>query len=138
MDKPMPRSWLWGQQGDLVEGALTFPLLVLVTLALLNFSLAGVASVSASNAANYAARTAAVSQSDPTGVAYWTALSAVQGSIGSYQIQILRADSYAGGQVTVEVGWSVPNFFSGLMPLFGQSAETLDGRAVATFRKEGW
>jgi len=37
------------------------------------------------------------------------------------------------------VSWRVPNFFGGLLHLFGAgSSETISGQAVAVFRKEGW
>ena len=49
-------AWLNDPQGDMVESALTMPLLILVTLAFVNLALAGFASVTANNAVNYATR----------------------------------------------------------------------------------
>jgi len=43
-----------------------------------------------------------------------------------------------GGQVTATVSWRVPNFFGGLLHLFGVgSGDVISGQAVAVFRKEG-
>ncbi len=43
-----------------------------------------------------------------------------------------------GGQVTATVSWRVPNFFGGLLRLFGAgSDDVISGQAVAVFRKEG-
>jgi Flp pilus assembly protein TadG len=122
----------------MVEGAMTFPLMTLVALALVNLALAGFASVSANNAVNYAARLASVDQQTPGATAYAAAHSALQGSIGSYTVQVTQADSFAGGRVSVTVRWSVPNFFGGLMPLFGRPVSPLQGEAISVFRKEGW
>ena len=59
--------WLRSRQGDMVEGALTLPVMILITLALVNLALAGFASVTASMAADYAARVGSVAQVDPAG-----------------------------------------------------------------------
>ena len=50
------RRWLTGRRGDMVEGALTFPLMALVTLALVNLALAGFSATTANHAAGYGAR----------------------------------------------------------------------------------
>ncbi|RME59395.1 MAG: hypothetical protein D6790_10730, partial [Caldilineae bacterium] len=63
-------AFLIDRRGDMVEGALTFPLLVLVTLALVNLALAGFASVMAANAVHVATRLAAVDQRQPAATAY--------------------------------------------------------------------
>ena len=131
-------SWLVDASGDMVEGALTFPLMALVTLALVNLALAGFASVLANNAVNYAARQASVDQVNPGGAAYSAAQDALRGSIGTYNVRVEQADGFAGGRVAVRVHWNVPNFFAGLMPLFGASAGPIEGEAYSVFRKEGW
>ena len=48
--------YLISRRGDMVEGALTLPLMARLALALVNLSLAGYAAVWANNAANMAAR----------------------------------------------------------------------------------
>jgi Flp pilus assembly protein TadG len=130
-------KWLKGRRGDMVEGALTMPLMALVALALVNLALAGYCSVTANNAANYAARVASVSQTDPVGRGLAAAQHALASGVGTYQVQV-SADTTPGGQVTVRVGWEFPNVYGGLMPLFGGANQPLRGEAVSAFRKEGW
>jgi len=130
-------QWLKGQRADIVEGALTMPLMALVALALVNLALAGYCSVTANNAANYAARVASVSQADPVGRGLAAAQHALASGVGTYQVQV-TADTAPGGQVTVRVGWEFPNVYGSLMPLFGGANQPLKGEAVSAFRKEGW
>lgn len=129
--------WCRGSRGDMVEGALTLPLVALVTLALVNLAMAGYASVTANNAVNYAARVASVSQNNVTGEAMNAANRALSAGIGEYAVSI-QADNYPGGLVQVAVAWEVPNLFGSLMPLFGADNEPLNGEARSAFRKEGW
>jgi len=130
-------QWLKGQRADIVEGALTMPLMALIALALVNLALAGYCSVTANNAANYAARVASVSQADPVGRGLAAAQHALASGVGTYQVQV-TADTAPGGQVTVRVGWEFPNVYGSLMPLFGGANQPLKGEAVSAFRKEGW
>jgi hypothetical protein len=130
-------AWVRGRRGDMVEGALTLPIMALIALALVNLALAGYASVTANNAAGYAARVASVAQDDPTGRALSAAGHALQSGVGTYNVQV-TADNRAGGSVIVRVNWEVPNFYGPLMPLFGQHSGPLKGQAVSAFRKEGW
>ena len=132
-------AWWRDRGGDMVEGALTMPLMALVALALVNLSLAGYASVTANNAANAAARMASVAQADPVGQGMAAAQQSLQAGIGSFDVS-LAADSNPGGDVTATIQWRVPNFFGPLLGLFhanGGGAE-ISGEAVAQFRKEGW
>ncbi len=121
----------------MVEGALTFPLMALVTLALVNLALAGFASTTANYAAGYGARAGSVAQADPAGRALEAAQHALQSGVGEYQVNV-AADTYPGGIVRVEVAWEVPNVYGSLMPLFGGENRPLQGAAVSAFRKEGW
>lgn len=130
--------WIRGLQGDMVESALTIPVLLLVTLAFVNLALAGYASATAQNAANYGARMGAMAFSNAHGRAMSAAIDALSDAmIGAYSISVAATDT-PGGQVTVAVNWQVPNFFAGLMPIFGQSPSDIHGRAEAAYRKEGW
>ena len=79
---PAFQTWLRDHHGDMVEGALTLPLMALVALALVNLSLAGYASVTANNAANAAARMASVAQADPVGQGMAAAQQSLQAGIG--------------------------------------------------------
>lgn len=130
-------QWLRGRRADMVEGALTMPLMALVALALVNLALAGYCSVTANNAANYAARVASVSQTDAVGRGLAAAQHALASGVGTYNVEV-AADTAPGGQVTVRVGWEFPNVYGGLLPLFGGANQPLRGEAVAAFRKEGW
>ncbi len=130
--------YLTSTRGDMVEGVIALPLMALIALALVNLSLAGYASVTANNAANVAARVASVAQSDPVGLGMAAAQHALQVGIGEYDVA-LAAPASPGGQVTATVSWRVPNFFGGLLRLFGAgSSDVISGQAVAVFRKEGW
>jgi len=121
----------------MVESALTFPLMALVTLALVNLALAGFASTTANHAAGYGARAGSVAQVDPAGRALEAAQQALRSGVGDYAVRV-AADTYPGGVVRVEVDWAVPNFYGSLMPLFGASSGPLKGTVVSAFRKEGW
>ncbi len=129
--------WLLDRTGDMVEGALTLPLMILVTLAFVNLALAGFSSVTASMAADYAARVGAVTQDDPAARALEAATRTLKVGVGDYAVNV-SADRGSGGVVQVEIGWAVPNFYGPLMPIFGQAEKPLQGRAVATYRREGW
>jgi hypothetical protein len=133
----MVMRWLRARGGDMVEGALTFPLMALVALALVNLALAGFASTTANYAAGYGARVGSVAQVDPLGQATSAAAQVLRNGIGRYDVTVM-ADTYPGGVVTVQVNWEVPNFYGSLMPLFGAESRPLRGVAVSTFRKEGW
>lgn len=127
-----------GKRGDMVENAITIPVVLLATFALVNLAMAGYASVAANNAANYAARVASVHQTDPVGAALAACSHALQAGIGQYNCSV-SASTWPGGVVTVQVDWEVPNYFTGLLTIFGVSTEaTIKGRAVSVFRKEGW
>ncbi len=121
----------------MVEGALTFPLMALVALALVNLALAGYASTTANHAAGYGARACAVAQVDPAGRPLEAAQQALKSGVGTYRVAV-TADTAPGGVVNVAVGWEVPNFYGSLMPLFGAHSGPLKGTAVSASRKEGW
>lgn len=130
---------LLDRRADMVEAALTLPVMILITLALITFGFAAYASNAASNAALYGARMGSVAQADPAGTALQAALDrARQAGIGDYDV-IVQADPFPGGRVVVRVRWSVPNHFAGILQVFGlRGRDRLSGEAVAYFRKEGW
>ena len=133
----MLKRWLFGRRGDMVEGAITLPVMALLALALVNLALAGFAANTAQNAATYGARMAAVTQDNPAARGLNAANQVVTHGVGKYAVNI-AADSRPGGQVRVEVNWEVPNVFGGLLALFGGKNGPLQGKAVAVQRKEGW
>ena len=120
----------------MVEGAITFPLMALVTLALVNLALAGFASTTANHAAGYGARAGSVAQVDPAGRALEAAQQALRSGVGDYAVRV-TADTYPGGVVRVEVDWSVPNLYGSLMPLFGARSGPLQGTAVCRLPQGG-
>ncbi|MEA3350393.1 MAG: hypothetical protein U9Q82_07225 [Chloroflexota bacterium] len=118
---------------------MTLPLLLLITFALINLALAGIAGLNANNAANYGARKGSVAQSNEAGEAAsaaWSKLNAV--SIGEYGVSV-NAPGGRGGVVQVNVSYRVPNYFAGLVGFFGSSISPhISGAANSTFRHEGW
>ena len=131
------KRWLFGKRGDMVEGAITLPIMALLALALVNLALAGFAANTAQNAANHGARMAAVTQDNPAGRGLSAANEVVAHGVGTYSVNV-AADNRPGGQVRVEVSWEVPNVFGGLLAFFGGTNGPLKGVAVAVQRKEGW
>jgi hypothetical protein len=125
-------------RGDMAEAAVTLPVVLLATFAMINLALAGFASVNAANAANYGARMGSVSQEQPGVVAVAAANQMISTApVGSYKVT-----SSGGGQpgvlLAVRVDWSVTNFFRGLLNFFGADVADFHGTSVAYFRQEGW
>jgi Flp pilus assembly protein TadG len=124
---------------SMVEFVITAPVLILLTLSLVNLALAGVAGLNANNAANYGARVGSVAQenvANHAANAAWSKLSAAP--IGTYQVSVASSGG-RGGRVQVNVQYRVPNYFSRLLGFFGQSSSSsIEGLASSTFRREGW
>ncbi len=122
----------------MAEAAITLPVVVFLTFAMVNLAMAGYASVAAGNAANYGARIGSVAQSNQINHAIAAAQTKInQTGIGDYLIYATGGGS-RGSQIAVVVEWTVPNYIGGLMSLFGGSVTTINGSAQATFRQEGW
>jgi hypothetical protein len=125
--------------GELDEATLVLPLLLLISLGLVNLAILGFRAVNAGNAANYGARMGSVAQSDPAGVAASSAshmLSAIP--VGEYAISV-SGSGLPGDRIVVQVSYSVPNFFGGLAGFFGVSTPGVFSSTVtSTFRQEGW
>ena len=125
-------------RGDMVEAAVTMPLLLLVTFALINFALVGHARNSAQNAANHSARVGAVTASGAAASAKQEAERLMTNCFCTSMVAVSAA-SAPGGTVTVDVAWSVPNYMDDFMRLFGGSAQgEFKGTVSASHRKEGW
>lgn len=124
---------------SMVEAAITLPVVVLLTFALVNMAMAGYAAVAASNAANYGARVGSVSQTNQINRAVAAAQEKIdQTGIGDYLIYATGGGS-RGAQIVVTVQWTVPNYIGGLMSLMGTAEfSTISGTAESTFRQEGW
>jgi Flp pilus assembly protein TadG len=123
----------------MAETAVVLPVVLVLTFALVNFAIAGYASVAAANAANYGARAGSVAQNGAAGVAASAANAALAKTmIGEYSVA-----AYGGGrpgaQVVVVVNWRAPNFIGSMLSLLGGGGNVeFKGQARSTFRQEGW
>ncbi len=130
---------LFSKRAELDEAAFALPVLLLVSLALVNLALLGFAAVNAGNAAEYAARIGSVALSNPAGEAYSAALAKVNAvRVGSYTVSVSGGGS-PGSRIEVAVTYRLPNYFGGLARLFGvNTSSQFQGTARAYFRQEGW
>jgi len=135
----MIRRFLADRRGDeFAQTALVTPLIVLLTLALFNMSIAGFASVNASNAANHGARIGSVNQRAVTAAAYGAAMQSISNApVGEYVVNV-SGGGFPGATITVTVQWRVPNYMAPVMEFMGFSSPDLSGTSTATFRQEGW
>lgn len=132
------RSLIRDQRGEIAEAAVTLPVVMLATLALVNLTIAGFASVNAANAANYGARIGSVNQENPAGVAVAAARQMLANApVGEYGVSA-SGGGPPGALLAVSVEWTVPNYFNGLLALFGADIGEFSGTTVAYFRQEGW
>lgn len=123
---------------SLAEAAIGFPVLLLITLGLINLAMYGFAGMNASNAANYGARQASVAQTDAQTVAYNSTqakLNAV--SVGTYTVSVSGGGG-RGNLIQITVGYQVPNFFGGMAGFFSGESGEMQGQTVSYFRQEGW
>jgi hypothetical protein len=131
----------FSRRGDeFAETAIAMPVIVLVTIALMNLTMAGFASVNANNAANYGARVGSVHQQGPASAAYNAAQQSTEfASVGDYAVSV-TGGGFPGAQINVQVDWSVPNLISGLLGFFGGDSSDSDikGKSMSVFRQEGW
>ena len=123
----------------MAEAAITLPVMILLTFAMINLSMAWFVAVAASNAANYGARIGSVAQSNSIAysiAAAQTRLDAV--NIGGYSVSA-SGGGYRGAQVVVSVYWEVPNYLGSMITYLGGGGPlNFSGTAISTFRQEGW
>jgi hypothetical protein len=134
------RKLLFSRRADeFAQSAIALPVVVFITLAFLNLTMAGFASVNANNAANYGARVGSVTQSQPGHAAYSAAAQSIShANIGDYSVSV-SGGGFPGAQINVVVTWTVPNFLSGIAGLFGGGLNMdFTGTATSVFRQEGW
>ena len=133
------RKLLRDLRGELDEAALVLPVLLLISLGLVNLGILGFAAMNAGNAANYGARMGSVAQSDPTGVAASSAYQMLSAApVGTYAVTV-TGSGLPGDMMVVRVSYTVPNYFAGLASLFGVSAPgEFTSSTSAYFRQEGW
>jgi hypothetical protein len=130
---------LTDRRGEMDEAAFVFPILLLISLALINLAMLGFASITAGNAANFGARMGSVAQSNASSIAYQMAASRTEAApFGSYQVSV-SGSGQPGTRVLVRVAFQVPNFFARLAGFFGvPMSPEFSGSSEATFRQEGW
>ena len=131
---------MFNRGGDeFAETAIAMPVIVLVSIALMNLTMAGFASVNANNAANYAARVGSVTQQGAGGAAYGAAMESIShAQIGEYSVYV-SGGGFPGAQINVLVDWNVPNYIGGLVSFLGGSlGDDFHGAATSVFRQEGW
>jgi len=130
---------LFSPRAELDEAAFALPVLLLVSLALVNLALLGFAATNAANAAEYGARMGSIAQAGQAGAALAAAQAKVSAvSVGSYSVSVSGGGA-PGSRIEVRVTYRVPNWFGGLARLFGVSTPgQFQGTARAYFRQEGW
>jgi len=133
------RRFLADQHGDFVQAALTLPVILLVTLGLVNMAMLGIAGINANNAANYGARRGSVAQQNAQEIAAAGAWEKInQAPVGSYSVSVMGGGG-RGSRIAVLVTYQVPNFFGGLGSFFGrESTAVFQKEVVSYFRQEGW
>jgi len=125
----------------LIELALTLPVVLLLTLMLIQFGVLAYAGSMAEQAARQGARVGSVAQVNPAGFAVTEAqrVAYTGFAIGHPHVVALAPGGVVGSELTIRVTYQVPNFVGRLAELF----TTLPGEAFAvhgeaTFRREGW
>ena len=135
------KGWLFGKRGDMIEAALTFPIMALLALALVNLALAGVAKANASNAAHASTRMASVAVTNPVQRGLAAAQQVLESTgVGKYEVTV-TADPNPGGPVVTRVHWEIPNLYGSLLRVFGVAGSgraVIEGEEVSVARKEGW
>ena len=125
----------------LIELALTLPVVLLLTLMLIQFGVLAYAGSMAEQAARQGARVGSVAQVNPAGFAVAEAqrVAYTGFAIGQPQVVALAPGGVVGSELTLRVTYQVPNFVGRLAGLF--TSLPTDAFAVsgtATFRREGW
>lgn len=126
---------------ETVEAAITFPIAILIMLALTNLGLVVFGQQAVQAAARHGARMGSVAQSCPACWAVNEARGSIEGLslIQNPQVTVLAPGGVAGSTLKIRVTGEVPNFFGGLSALFpGLPSGPFQLRAEATFRQEGW
>ena len=127
------------RRAELDEAALVLPVLLLISIGLVNLAILGFAAINAGNAANYGARMGSVAQSDASGVAISSAYQMLSAApVGSYTVSV-AASGQPGDMLIVQVSYTVPNYFGGLAGLFGVNTPgNFTSTVTSYFRQEGW
>lgn len=125
----------------LVEMALTLPLVLLVSLVIIQFGVTAFAGSAAEAAARQGARVGSVAQVNPASYAVAEAqrVAFTSFSAGNPQVIALAPGGVVGSELTLRVTYEVPNFIGFLGGLFaGLPSDSIMVSGQASFRREGW
>ncbi len=125
----------------LIELALTLPVVLLVSLVIIQFGVTAFAGAAAEAAARQSARVGSVAQVNPAGYAVAEAqrVAFTSFSAGHPQVIALAPGGVVGSELTIRVTYQVPNYIGFLGGLFsGLPGGPISVSGQATFRHEGW
>jgi Flp pilus assembly protein TadG len=125
----------------LIELALTLPVVLLLTLMLIQFGVLAYAGSMAEQAARQGARAGSVAQINPAGFAVAEAqrVAYTGFAIGHPHVVALAPGGVVGSELTLRVTYQVPNFVGRLAGLFTSlPTDAFAVKGEATFRREGW
>lgn len=133
----MKNLWRSKRGTEVMEAAVTIPIMVMLVLAIVQFGVLAYASQMAKEAARHGARVGSVAQDDPAGRAAAAAYIFAEGvfAIGDPQVSILAPGGIVGSELRVRVTYHVPNLMRGFPGLPTEGFETF---GEATARQEGW
>ena len=122
---------------ETLEAALTFPIAILVMLAIVNLGMVVYGQQAVQAAARHGARMGSVAQQCSACYAISAASSAINGDpiVKEPNVAILAPGGVTGSILSVRVSGSIPSFLGGLVPGLPASFNV---SAQATFRQEGW
>lgn len=122
---------------EVLEAAVTLPILILLVLSMLQLGMVTYASQMAKEAARHGARMGSVAQDNPAGRAAAAAYQYARGVFpaGNPDVQILAPGGVVGTELKVRVTYRVPSLFSGF-PGIPPGPYEVWGEATA--RQEGW
>jgi hypothetical protein len=126
---------------ETVEAAITFPVAILIMLALTNLGLVVFGQQAVQAAARHGARMGSVAQNCSACWAVREARGSIEGLslIQNPAVTVLAPGGVAGSTLKIRVTGEVPNFFGGLAAIFpGLPSGPFPLKAEATFRQEGW
>jgi len=126
---------------ELLEFAVTAPIILVLLLGLFQIGMIAYASQMAKEAARHGARMGSVAQDNPAGRAYVAALNHAQSAypVGAPRVVILAPGGVVGTELRIRVIYTVPNLFARLGALVpGLPDGPFEVFGEATARQEGW
>jgi len=126
---------------ELLEFAVTAPIVLAVMLGLFQVGMVAYGSQMAKEAARHGARTGSVALDRPAERAYVAAMRHAESAfpIGQPEVQILAPGGVTGTELRIRVQYTVPNLFARLGALVpGLPHGSFEVFGEATARQEGW